>query len=76
MTPEQIAAFLAAAGAEAGKVKLLAASFLVAVAFLWVASVVRNLGMAMLHGQMRQKTFVIYTVRALVLVMVVIMLIS
>lgn len=76
MTPEQIAAFLSAAGTDVNKARLLAASLLVAIAFLWVAIVVRNLGMEALHGRMRHKTFVVYTVRALILVMLVIMIIS
>lgn len=76
MTPEQIAAFLAAAGADASKVKLLAASLLAATAFLWVASIVRNLGMEVLHGRMTNKMFLIYTVRTVVLAMIVISLIS
>lgn len=76
MTSEQITAFLSTAGVDASKVKLLAASMLAAIAFLWVASVVRNLGMEALYGRMTNKTFLIYTVRSVVLVMIVVSLIS
>ena len=76
MNSDQISAFIAAAGADPGKVKLLSVSLLAAFAFLWVAYVVRNLGMETLHGRMKGKKFAIYTVRAVVLVMIVVALIS
>ena len=76
MNSSQSAAFLAAAGTDHAYLSAFAISLLAAVAVLWGANVIRKLGMQALHDDLRQKEFVVYAVRAMILVMVVIYLCS
>ncbi|MBC7501843.1 MAG: TIGR03758 family integrating conjugative element protein [Herminiimonas sp.] len=76
MNSNQLAAFLSAAGVEASNVSLLVVSLLCAFTFLWAAWVVRNLGMRTLYGDMTPNHYAIYSVRALIIVMVLVYLVS
>lgn len=72
MNSSQSAAFLSAAGTDHAYLSAFVISLLAAVAVLWGASVIRKLGMHVLHNELRQKELVVYAVRAMILVMVVI----
>jgi integrating conjugative element protein (TIGR03758 family) len=72
MNTTQTAEFVAASGYNPAIFSALAISLLVAIAFLWSANVIRKLGNQALLGHMRQKQFVFYAVRVMILVMLVV----
>ena len=76
MNPAQLTAFLSAGGVDASSVRLLVISLLCAISFLWVGKVVRDLGMHALNGSMHTTTLVIYLVRALIVVILIIAVVS
>lgn len=76
MTPEMAAAFLSGAGWNAAYVATAVSLIVGAVAMLWCANTVRALGQLALDSAMKHPVVLRYVVRALILVMLLIYLLS
>jgi len=76
MNSAQVTAFLSAGGVDVASVRLLVISLVCAVSFLWVGKVVRDLGVHALNGSMHKMTMGIYLVRAVIVVILIIAVVS